>query len=87
MKMFKFSLYFVVLLSCVFMITNHSANAEPGFKDRAAILEVNQQFMNAIANGDGVAVSELYTDDATLFAPGLDPLFGRNAIAEFFQGL
>ena len=26
-----------------------------------------------IAVGDGEAVGELYTEDATLFAPGLDP--------------
>lgn len=86
MKVFKFSLYFAVLSLCVLMIANHSANADSGFKDRAAILEVNQQFMDAIAAGDGEAVAELYTDDATLFAPGLDPLVGRVAIAEFFQG-
>ena len=86
MKIFKFLLYFVVLLSCLLMITKHSAIAEPGFKDRAAILEVNQQFMDAIAAGDGEAVGELYTEDATLFAPGLDPFIGRDAIAEFFQG-
>lgn len=85
MKILKFSLYFFVLLSCLIMTTNKSANADPGFKDRAAILEVNQQFMDAIATGVGQAVADLYTEDATLFAPGLDPLLGRDAIAGFFQ--
>ena len=86
MKIFKFLLYFIILLFCVIMITKHSANAEPGFIDRAAILEVNQQFMDAIAAGSGDDVAALYTEDATLFAPGSVPLIGRDAIAEFFQG-
>ena len=86
MRMLKFSLYSLVILSCALMITNNSVNADPGFLDRVAILEVNQHFMDAIAAGDDESVAELYTNDATLFAPGLDPLVGREAIAEFFQG-
>ena len=86
MRMLKFSLYFLVILSCALMITNISVNADPGFLDRAAILEVNQHFMDAIAAGSGDDVAALYTEDSTLFAPGLDPLIGREAIAEFFQG-
>ena len=87
MRMLKFSLYFLVILSCALMITNSSVNADPGFLDRAAILEVNQQFMDAIAAGSGDDVAALYTEDATLFAPGSVPLIGRDAIAEFFQGV
>lgn len=36
--------------------------------------------------GDGAAIAALYTDDARLFPPGVEPVGGNAAIAEFWSG-
>jgi ketosteroid isomerase-like protein len=86
MKSIKFAIFIVLFVSCLLLIPKHPANANFWFSDRAAILEVNQQFMDAIEDGDGAAVGALYTEDATLFAPNLPPFVGQEAIGSFFQG-
>jgi uncharacterized protein (TIGR02246 family) len=53
----------------------------------ADIAAANDAFMTAFAGGDGAAVAALYTEEARLLPPGSDPIDGRAAIAEFWQGV
>ncbi|MGH8455257.1 MAG: YybH family protein [Nevskiales bacterium] len=47
---------------------------------------INQQFMTALAAGDGSAIAALYTEDGQLLPPASPPITGRQAIAGFWQG-
>ena len=65
-----------------------AATAAPIYGDvpREAIDAANAAFVKAFLAGDAKAVSELYTEDAQLIAPGADVVRGRKAIAAFWAG-
>ena len=44
------------------------------------ITERNKTYMAAFARGDAAGISELYTEDCKLMAPGQDMLNGRQGI-------
>ena len=46
----------------------------------------NQQFITALAAGNGVAIAGLYTEDSQVLPPGSPIISGRPAIAAFWQG-
>lgn len=52
-----------------------------------AIAEMNERFMQAVAQSDAGALSALYTNDAMLLPAGTDFVKGRAAIREFWQGM
>jgi len=62
--------------------------AAPVFVDsvRDAIDEANQLFIERFVAGDMQGVSELYTEDACVIAPGASRACGREAIAVFWSG-
>ena len=62
--------------------------AAPVYGDvaREAIDAANAAFVKAFLAGDAKAVSELYTDDAQVIAPGAEVVRGRAAIAAFWAG-
>jgi uncharacterized protein (TIGR02246 family) len=51
-----------------------------------AIEAANERFMEAFGEGDAEAIATLYTDDAVLLAPHLEPLEGREAVADYMRG-
>jgi uncharacterized protein (TIGR02246 family) len=51
-----------------------------------AILERNQEFMDAWANGDAEGVASLYTADAQFLPANTPTLLGRDEIQSFIQG-
>jgi uncharacterized protein (TIGR02246 family) len=52
---------------------------------RAAVESGNRAFIAAFLRGDAKAVSELYTEDAQVIAPGMPVARGRAAIAATWQ--
>ena len=65
-----------------------AATAAPVYGDvaREAIDAANAAFVKAFLAGDAKAVSELYTEDAQVIAPGAALVRGRAAIAAFWAG-
>jgi uncharacterized protein (TIGR02246 family) len=53
---------------------------------RDAVEAANRAFVEAFLAGDAKAVSELYTADAQVIAPGAPVAKGRDAIAAFWAG-
>jgi len=53
---------------------------------RAAVVEGDAKFGEAVRRGDGAAVAALYTEDATLLPPDSDPIKGRAGIEAFWKG-
>ncbi len=51
---------------------------------RIGIERTNRRFEQAVANGDADAVAALYTAGAMVFPPDMEPIQGREAIAELF---
>jgi uncharacterized protein (TIGR02246 family) len=50
------------------------------------IRRCNDAFEAAFARHDSAALANLYTGDASLLPPGMDPQKGRSAIRDFWQG-
>lgn len=50
----------------------------------AGIEAANTQFMSAVQAGDEEKFVRLYTDDAVLLFPGLEPLVGGSGVRKFF---
>jgi ketosteroid isomerase-like protein len=46
----------------------------------------NAAFSEAFASGDGTAVASMYADAAVVMPDGANPVQGREAIAQFWQG-
>lgn len=53
---------------------------------RAEIEAVNRQLMDAVP-GDAAAAAALYTDNARVLPPNVEPVIGKAAIQELFQSL
>jgi uncharacterized protein (TIGR02246 family) len=51
------------------------------------IYQVIDQWMTYWENGDAVGIASLYTENAVMYAPNAEPLVGRDAIANFIQGM
>ncbi|HKY60439.1 MAG TPA: SgcJ/EcaC family oxidoreductase [Gemmatimonadota bacterium] len=51
---------------------------------RAGVEDAAQQWAAAANAGDAEALTNLYADDATIYAPDTPPISGRDAIHEFF---
>jgi uncharacterized protein (TIGR02246 family) len=73
----------VALLLAPLLLVGHAASAET----LMAIIQKNDDaFAKAFNAGDGTAISNLYTADATILPPGAEMQHGRPAIATFWQG-
>jgi uncharacterized protein (TIGR02246 family) len=55
--------------------------------DHDAIYQVIEQWMTYWEDGDVAGIASLYTENAVMYAPNLEPLVGREAIAGFIQGM
>jgi ketosteroid isomerase-like protein len=62
--------------------------APPAFGDpvRDAVEAANESFIERFVAGDMRGVSQLYTEDACVIAPGTPRACGREAIAAFWSG-
>ena len=56
------------------------------FDFRSAIEKVIAAFEKAANAKDAAAIANMYTEDATLLAPGSPPIKGRKNIQQFWQG-
>jgi uncharacterized protein (TIGR02246 family) len=52
---------------------------------RAAIEQVNSQFVEAFKAGDAATIASLYTDDAKMLPPDATEIAGHNAIQNLWQ--
>lgn len=76
----------LVLLTAALLLTPATAFAqEMANDDQAAIAAANQRWASAFNAGDAAALAALYTEDATLMAPGGEPATGRDAIQAALQ--
>lgn len=73
----------VALLLAPLLLVGHAESAETL---RAIIQKNDDAFAKAFNAGDGAAIGNLYTADATILPPGADMQHGRSAIATFWQG-
>ncbi|MBT8140299.1 MAG: DUF4440 domain-containing protein [Gammaproteobacteria bacterium] len=53
---------------------------------RVHIDDISVEFVAAFNAGDGAALANLYSEDATLFPPGAERVDGRSAVQVFWQG-
>jgi ketosteroid isomerase-like protein len=63
-----------------------SPSPEPNSPVREAVDAGNYFFTKYFEERDAHAISELYTEDAQVIAPGAEPALGRAAIAAFWAG-
>lgn len=63
-------------------MATRSQDGQPA--DRA-IAETRAAFVSALESGDATAASTLYTSDARLMPPSVEPLQGREAIEAYWQ--
>ena len=63
------------LVGCSGVATRASSRAA----DEVSIAEFNRQYLNAINEGDSVALSRLTTDDHIMSMPGRPPIVGKAA--------
>jgi uncharacterized protein (TIGR02246 family) len=73
----------VFLLACG-LVLGVTAAPVHGDVAREAIDAANAAFVKAFLAGDAETVSELYTEDAQVIAPGAEVARGRAAIARFW---
>jgi uncharacterized protein (TIGR02246 family) len=50
-----------------------------------AVQDTNREWMEAVKRGDPASVAALYTEDATLLVPNIEPIRGRQGIEAFFK--
>jgi len=70
------------ILALVILLPTVAEAGEP----RAHIDETLVRFVAAFNAGDGATVAGFYSEDATLFPPGGEPINGRSAIQTFWRG-
>lgn len=63
------------------------AEAHAADISRAAVEAANEAFVARFNDGDSAGVAELYAEDGQLLPPNANPVSGRTAIAEFWQGV
>jgi uncharacterized protein (TIGR02246 family) len=87
------SLRLLLLLSCLAGAPAFAEAEEPAAElptpqpsVRGAVEAGNYFFRKAFEARDAQAIAELYTEDARVVAPGMEPAIGRAAIAEFWRG-
>ena len=71
-----------LILAAAAMLASHPARAD---EVRDAVEAGNKAFMAAFLRGDAAAVSQLYTENAQVIAPGEPVAKGRTAIAAAWQ--
>ena len=54
---------------------------------RTTIADGSQQWAAAASAGDAEALTNLYADDAVIYAPDVPPVSGRDEISAFFTGM
>lgn len=69
-------------LATLLLLAAGSAHAQ----DQATIQELENRLAEALNADDGEAAAALYAEDGALVPPGLEPVEGRDAIAEFRTG-
>ena len=74
---------FALLTISLCVLLSGPALADP---PRAHIDETLLRFVAAFNNGDGATVASFYTIDALLMPPAAQPVDGRAAIQDFWQG-
>ena len=74
----------LVLGACAGPVQNDAVPAQDDAAEAEAIVALNQQLSECVAEKDAEACSSLYTTDAIYMAPNLDPAEGRAAIAAAF---
>ncbi len=72
-----------LLIALPLLFAAHAAGAETLM---ATIQKNNDAFVRAFNAGDGTAIGNLYTPNATVLPPGAEPQRGRAAVAGFWQG-
>ncbi len=50
-----------------------------------AVQDTNREWMEAVKRGNPASVAALYTEDATLLVPNIEPIRGRQGIEAFFK--
>ncbi len=71
--------FVLTLLACVSPAV-HAATP------RSAIEFANKRFMTAMGQGDAAALAELYAPEGQVMPPGSEPVRGREAIRNYWQG-
>lgn len=75
-----------LLLGFVLLLTSFSVYGADLEKERAAILEIDKQWAKAAAEARDVdRIVSFWSDDASVFAPGMPVMIGREAIRQFVQ--
>ena len=64
-----------------------SCTAPAALPDTAVVHDLNAAWAEAFASGDGSRVAALYAEDAVVMPSGAPPVQGREAIAQFWQGV
>jgi ketosteroid isomerase-like protein len=59
----------------------------PYLRLRATAAAVENALVQAIARADWDSAAKIYADDAVIFAPGVPPVVGRQAIASFWRAV
>lgn len=59
--------------------------ASPYVQARAAVIRVENELVRLVNKGDFLGASAIYSNDATLYAPGASPIVGQEAIASFWH--
>lgn len=64
-----------------------AAGPETPDQIRSSVESANAAFVEAVAAGDVAGAARgIYTEDATIYPPGAEPVEGRDAIVEFWTG-
>src|SRR3984893_705751 len=73
--------------SIVLVIALMAALIAPAFAQKAEIEAVNAKWIDFFNKGDFAGVASVYTDDATVFAPGSGMVKGRAAIGAMWKSM
>jgi uncharacterized protein (TIGR02246 family) len=85
----KTKIYFsflILILGCIFFSCKAPQKEMDMTQVRQAVEEGNAKFGEAVRKGDGAAIADLYTEDATLLPPDSDMIKGRVGIEAFWKG-
>jgi ketosteroid isomerase-like protein len=67
------------------VVLPNDLNGSPYLRARAAIIRIENELVRLANSAEWEAMSNLYTHDGVIYAPGAPPVHGRNAIATFWR--